>query len=125
MAVPVTQSQSVLRGETRGWLVTVTDENDARIDLNGVDEIEFQVKKRMGRGDPPLVFKSIAMGGITVLDQSAPATKGQFELLLTVNDTKNLPAARYRYDVVIVAGSQRQYVVPPSDFELGDVVNCA
>lgn len=124
MGTPTPQTVTVYKGQTKTWRVPVSDEDGAAVNLTTVDEIEFQVKRRAGNADPPLISKSLG-DGVTVLDQTDPDTLGSFEIRLEASDTSGMDEGVYRYDVVLIAGSDRQYIVPSSKFNLLEVVNNA
>lgn len=113
----------VYKGQSRSLRFTVTTDTGVRESLTGAT-IEFQVKAKDGDADPPLIAKAIS-SGVLLLDQSNAKTKGQFDVELAPGDTSALAAAIYRYDAVVVLGGKRHYVVPPSDFDLREVVNQA
>jgi hypothetical protein len=117
------QGQIVLKGESRTFRLTVTQRSDGtRVDLTGTT-LEFQVKVKVGDGDPPLIAKAIGTG-VTLLNQTMAATKGQADIALSPSDTATLAAGVYAYDVVLVLlGGERHYVVPPSEFVVRAVVN--
>lgn len=109
----------VPRGDYVKYRLTVTDDEDERVDLTG-STIELQVKTALGAVDPPLIAKSIG-SGITLLTQSGD-TKGQADIVLLPADT-NITSALYYLDIVLVeAGTQRQHVIE-REFTIGGVVN--
>lgn len=118
----VEEHLTVYKGEQRKWRFTVTNADDGtRQDLTGAT-IEFQVKIKDGDPDPPSISKSVG-SGIVLLNQSDPATKGQFELTLLPADTSSLQAKVYRYDLITVIGGVRSFLRYPSNFTLKPVVN--
>lgn len=110
----------VYQGDTADFLLTVTDDAGGRIDLSSAT-IELQVKAEVNDPDPPLISKSVGAGW-TLLDQTAPLTKGQATCSLTTPET-SITAKRYMLDVVVVVAGQRAHVVPPHVFIIGAVVN--
>jgi hypothetical protein len=116
-----TQPLRLIAGESKRWIFTVVDLDGRRSDLSSASAIEFQVKKADGDPDPALVAKALGTG-ITLLDQTSAATRGQFQVDLGSSDTA-LAAGTYRYDVVVVVSGRRHFVVEPSDFKVIAAVN--
>lgn len=115
----LTQPLYLLAGESRVLRVTVEDETGARINLTGAT-IEFQVKAALGGADPALISKFVS-SGITILPQSGE-TVGQADIELLSEDTAAL-SGTYYYDVVVVIGGARSYIIVPSKFFVSKVVN--
>lgn len=111
---------TVLRGDDAAYLLTVTDDAGARVDLTTCSAIECQVKARTGAADPPAIGKALG-AGIDPLDQQLPATRGQALITFTGDDTDQA-AGLYALDVVVVDG-RRTHVVAPREYVIADVVN--
>lgn len=114
-----TRDEKIYAGESAKWLFTAYDRNGDPVDLTGAT-IELEIKLNKGDADPALVHKEVG-AGITVLAQSG-ATLGQFEAALVPNDTGARSGMHY-WDVVVVSGGERWFVVPPSEFYIEPVVN--
>ena len=110
----------VYAGDTATLRLTVTDDADARVDLTGA-AIELQVKPAIGAADPPTISKAVG-SGITLLDQTSAATKGQADIAISsVNTTQ--PAGLYWLDVVVEISGGRVHAVAPREFTVAEVVN--
>lgn len=115
---------TIRRGESIAYLLTVTDDEDERVDLTGAT-VELEIKAAVGDPDPPKVAKALGTG-IALRDQDVAATKGQADITIGVADTADaaaMPAGVYALDVVIVIGEIRSYVVEDLVVRLRDVVN--
>lgn len=110
----------VYQGDDAAYLLTVTDDAGARVDLRTVSAIEVQVKTATGAADPPTIAKELG-GGVDLLDQTLPATQGQALITFTGDDTSQIPGL-YALDVVVVDG-RRQHVIAPRDYTIAAVVN--
>src|SRR4051812_47867596 len=75
----------VFRGDAVTYLLTVTDDEDARVNLTGMT-IAAQVRTTPGAAGDPLIDKSTG-AGIVLLDQDATDTKGQATIELAHADT--------------------------------------
>lgn len=124
MAGVIQPLKTVYKGESKLLVFTVYDSANARVDLTGAS-IEFQVNYPLGPPYAALIAKSTSAGGVSLGNQSDPTTRGDFSVSLTPDDTKNLTAKRYKYDVWVTIAGVRRAVVPPSDFNLLEVVNGA
>lgn len=111
---------TVYRGDDAAYLLTVTDDAGARVDLRTCSAIECQVKVKPGAADPPAIGKSLG-SGIDLLDQDLPTTRGQALIAFTGADTNQAPGL-YSLDVVVVDG-RRAHVIAPRDYTIADVVN--
>lgn len=111
---------TVYRGDDAAYLLTVTDDAGARVDLGTMSAIECQVKAAVGGADPPAIGKALG-AGIDPLDQLLPATRGQALITFTGADTDQAPGL-YALDVVVVDG-RRTHVIAPRDYTIADVVN--
>jgi|SRR5688572_2599419 len=114
----------MFRGATKRWTITIRREvDDEPIDITAATALEFQVKTVPGAADPPLISKAIGTG-VTIQPQTGD-TLGQAIIALDGADTNGAgtPAGLYHYDVVLVLGGERHYVIAPSEFWLRDVVN--
>lgn len=73
-------------GKAKTFRVTVTDQNqNQRVDLGG-KTLRFTAKAFRSDPDPALVTKTTGTG-ITHLDQTVAATKGQADILILGSDT--------------------------------------
>lgn len=115
------QPLTLYAGETRLLTVTVVDvDTGAPTSIASADAIEFQANLYPGAADPPLIAKALG-SGITRLTQ-AGATLGQFTIALDPIDTQDR-AGRLYYDVVVIVGTARHYVVEPSTLTIRPTVN--
>lgn len=111
---------NVYRGDQVTFRLTVTDDEDERVNITGAT-IELQVKTAKGDADPPTITKAVG-GGITLLDQTADSdTEGQADAVLLSANTDITPGLRY-LSVVVVLGGVRQTLVD-REFVILDVVN--
>ena len=110
----------VYRGDDAAYLLTVTDDAGARVDLRTLSALECQVKAKPGAADPPTIATALG-AGIDLLDQDLPATRGQALITFTGAATDQ-PAGLYALDVVGVDG-RRTHLISPRDFTIADVVN--
>jgi hypothetical protein len=111
----------ILRGDTATYRITVTDDDDARVDLDGA-AIELQVKPTLGAADPPTISKLVG-SGITILDQLVADTKGQADVAISSVDSSTPAAGLYWLDVVVVLAGARVHVVAPREYTIGETVN--
>lgn len=112
---------TIYRGDAATLRLTVTDDDDARIDLTGAT-IELQVKAGIGDADPALIAKAIGTG-VTLLDQTAPDTKGQADIAIAGGDTDRAPGLYWLDVVVTPLAGDRQHVITPIELTIGGVVN--
>jgi hypothetical protein len=118
-----TQPKVIYKGEDKSYLLTVVDENGDRVDITAFS-IEFEVKPAAGDADPATIAKSVGLG-ITILAQSG-GTLGQAQIDINPSDTNGIAALLYKYDVVVIdTTAERHVVIPPSTFEVREVVNIA
>lgn len=112
---------SIYRGNSATLRLTVTDDEDARIDLTTYT-IELQIKAARGAADPALVEKTL-LDGITLLDQTEEDTIGQADIAITIADMTREPALLY-LDVVVISqdGTDRQTLID-REFTVAGVVN--
>jgi hypothetical protein len=119
----------VIRGSKKTFLLTVTDENDARVNFdppNGTGgnpaTIYFAVGDELS--DTTLLIDLDSTGAqITLLDQTDPATEGQALIELLPADTASLEVKDYYYDVwVEFSASDRHNVIEPSTFRVAHSV---
>lgn len=109
----------IYRGDTATYRLTVTDDDDARINLTGAT-IELQVKTALGGADPAAIAKTVG-GGITLLAQ-ADDTLGQADVAISSADSGITPGL-YWLDVVVVLAGSRQHVIAPREYTIADAVN--
>lgn len=108
---------NVHKGDQVTFRLTVTDDEDERVDITGAT-IELQVKTAKGDADPPTITKAVG-SGITLLDQTADSdTEGQADAILLSADTNIAPGIRYLSVVVVLAGVRqtlvdREFVILP------------
>lgn len=110
----------VWRGDAVTYLLTVTDDEDARVNLTGAT-IAMQVRAEAGAAGDPLIAKSTATTGITLLDQDNADTKGQATIELLTADTDQAPGLYY-LDVKVTVDGDPQHVIEPRAFTIGAVV---
>lgn len=108
------------RGDDATMRLTVTDDDDDRIALT-LAAIEFVIKTGVGV-EEATISKSIG-SGITLLDQDAPATKGQADIVLASSDTADVAPGLYYLDVVVTINSVRTHVIAAREFTIADVVS--
>ena len=120
------QPYSLHQGEARQPTITVFKPNGKIQNLTGA-VIEFQVKPNPGDPDSELLVSKASPLGILILDQTVGGdTEGQCNIVLSPNDTKDIPGGVYTYDVVVILpGFDRSYVINPSPFTIVSVVNQA
>lgn len=120
--MPCTLPIELWAGESTRKRFTVRDEEtDDPVDLTGAT-IEFEIKAKAGDDDPALVHKEIG-DGIELLTQSGD-TLGQGDFVIDPEDTAALDGM-YMYDLVVVSGGERRYVIKPSECYIHPVVNGA
>ena len=113
---------AVFKGTHRSFILTFIDEEGELVDLTAWTDIEVQVKWKAGDADPPLIAKALG-SGVTLLAQSG-VTLGQARVDFVPDDTKLMVARVYKWDVIgIDEDGFRHASIPPSDFDLRDVVN--
>lgn len=112
---------TIYRGDGATLRLTVTDDDDARIDLTAA-AIELQVKAGIGDADPALIAKAVGTG-IALLDQAVADTKGQADITIAPADTDRAPGLFWLDVVVIPAIGDRQHVITPIELTIGGVVN--
>ena len=124
----IQQPRSMFKGEDRTYTLTVVDVNGDRVDITGF-VIEFEVKPAAGDPDAPTIAKSIGSGITIAPNQDLPedgGNRGEATIEIDPSDTNGLTAQIYKYDVIVEDGSSERFVViPPSDFDLREVVNIA
>ena len=105
---------SVIRGSSKAFEITVTDDQDEPVDLTGAT-MYFTVKRDIS--EPlPTVRKSSA--DPTQILIAAPRT-GVAKLFLVPGDTHGKSIGGYVFDVwVILVDGRRIPVIPPSQFEV-------
>ena len=112
---------SIIRGDSATYRLTITDENDDRVDLTDY-EVELEIKAALDGIDPALVSLSIG-DGITLLDQGEPATVGQADAELTSAQSLALTTGVLWLDVIATLDGDRQHVVAPIEFVVKGTVN--
>lgn len=106
------------KGQSKTYLVTVTDENGDRVDLtSGV--AKMTVKDKLTLPTVTIEKSSANPAQALILNQASPATKGQFEVYFVPSDTNTITAGEYKYDVWVQLASGKRYpVIYPSSFLL-------
>lgn len=96
------QRLEVIRGDTRRYEITVTDDAGLPVDLSGAS-VYFTVRKKYSSGanDTDAVFQKEVGGGITITDGSA----GVVALVIDPADTRALPASLFLYDLQVITGA--------------------
>lgn len=111
----------LLRGDDATYRLTVTDEDDERINITGAT-IEFVLKASLGAPDPALISKSVG-DGITILAQGdSDDTKGQADIVLVPADSSGITPGLYYLDIVVTIGGVRTHVVTGREFTIGAVI---
>lgn len=108
----------VFRGDSLTLRLTVTDDEDERVDITDAD-IELQVRTAAGATGAPVIQKTVG-AGIEILTQ-ADDTLGQADISITSSDTDRAPALHY-LDVVVTLGGQRAHVISPRKFSIAGSV---
>lgn len=111
----------VFKGDSVNYVLTVTDENDARKDLTAATAIELQVKAALDGPEPPLIIRELG-NGVTIRNQAVEATKGQADIVIASAST-TLTSGLYWLDVVVLFGTARHHVFGPIEFTIAAVVN--
>lgn len=112
---------SIYRGDSAALRLTVTDDEDDRIDLTNYT-IELQIKAARGAADPALVAKAVGTG-ITLLDQTEADTKGQADVAILIADMTREPGLYYiSITTISQDGTDRQTLID-REFVILDVVN--
>lgn len=111
---------TIYRGDAATLRLTVTDDDDARVDLTGAT-IELQIKTAINGADPATVSKAIG-SGITLLAQAGD-TLGQADIAISGADTNQTPGLFYLDVVVTPLAGDRQHVIAPMAITIGGVVN--
>lgn len=123
MSSTVPLPKTIFKGEDKTYRLTITDADNERVDITGF-ALQFEVKLDVGDADPAIISKTVG-AGITILTQSG-STLGQATVEVDSADTSPLAVVVHKYDVVAVdLAGERHVVVPPSDFDVRDVVNFA
>jgi len=123
MMFDLIDENSWLRGQVEELVLTVMDEENNLVDLTdpSITALEFRVKKSAGDADPPVL--SLSLGdGITPRDQTG-VNRGLADITATADQTFALGAGLWHYDVLLIFGTKRKFVVDPSLLHVKDVVN--
>lgn len=108
---------SIIRGQDKTFLVTVTDENGA-VDLTGATA--YATVKRSTKVDERDIIKKVStdIAQIEILLQSG-TTKGQYKIKFVPADTKPLEIKDYVFDSwVQLASGKRFPTIKPSKFKV-------
>ncbi len=107
-------SLSVIRGASKTYQLTVTDENGASINLTGAT-VYFTVKKTIQDTEPLIQKKSTDITQINIVSPRA----GIAQIFLKPADTATRDVGDYVFDVWVVLTTGKRYpVVPPTTFEI-------
>lgn len=124
------QIRVMYEGTTKKFRLRFTDDEGERVDLDEVEDIEFEVKRAAGAADPPLLFKNIGAG--IELETQDGDTLGEAILTIDAADTTEANtdwiAPRtgvFYYDVIVLqdSGATRLVAVPPSELRVKALVN--
>lgn len=119
----ILQPKTIYKGEDKSYIIKVVDADGDRVDITGFG-VEFEVKTAAGATGQPAIAKSVGSGITIAPDQVA--NKGEATLVLVPADTSALAPRLYVYDLVAIdVSGLRRVVIPPSDFDLREVVNVA
>lgn len=112
----------IIRGDDIVYRLTVTDDQDARVNLTGAS-IDFQIRITPGASGSPPIAKSVG-SGITLLDQTSSTTKGQADIAIDSADTlaAGVPAGLYWLDVLVTASGKRHHAIEPQELAIADTV---
>jgi len=106
----------IIRGTSKTFELSVTDEDSEPIDLNGARVI-FSVKRALDE-KMPLIKKDSQAGASQVAIQT-PTKAGKADIYLVPSDTHTLDAGDYLFDVWVILSSGKRYaVIPPSTLTL-------
>lgn len=121
-----TFSYRVLNGDpTKSTLVLGKLYDGEPVSLAAATAIEWQAKYPTGAPYTPVVSLSLGDGIVVRGVQSNPTDKGWFDVTVASSKTFGITAKRYRYDVWVVIGGEKKYVVRASDFNVLEPVNDA
>lgn len=102
------------KGASKTYLLTVTDEDNDRVDLSGA-----RVKMTVVDLASAVQFTRDSQIGATEVEilTQAGDTLGQAKIYIVPSNTSGLTTGQYRYDIwVELASGERHPVVCPSDF---------
>lgn len=106
-------TQSMAAGESRTFLLTVTDEDDARVDLTGA-LVRMDVAN-IRQQQIVVVTKSSANASEIEIPAQTGDAVGTARIHLVPSDTRDLDPTSYAFDVwVVLASGARYRVVPPT-----------
>jgi flavoprotein len=106
------------KGQSKTYLVTVTDELGARVDLTG-GVAKMTIKDNLTSPTVTIAKSSTVVTEIVILSQVVETTKGQFEVYFVPSDTTSVAPGEYKYDVWVQLASGKRYpVIHPSSFLL-------
>jgi len=106
----------IIRGTSKKFLLTVTDEAGERVDLNGA-RIIMTVKRSLE--DEHALIQKDSQKGAAQVEILTPTKGGQANIYLTPSDTHTLDVREYTFDVWAILSSGKRYaVIPPSVLEL-------
>jgi len=113
MGQELSQDKTIFRGQTASFVITVTDEGGVRFDLTG-STLYMRIKQSVSDPDPAIV-ELLTGTGIVHRNQTASATVGQADIVVTSAQTKLLTNQNNVYDVWLVKPSgDKTPVVPVS-----------
>ncbi len=111
------QDIQIIRGVSKTFRLTVTDESSERVDLTS-STVHFRVKQNIEDAGTEIAKSSVTPAEVTLLAQSG-ATLGQADIFLQPSDTSGLPVGKHVYDVwVELSTGKRHAVVAPADFRI-------
>jgi len=106
----------IIRGTSKTYLLSVTDEEGERVDLNGA-RIIFSVKRSLD--DEHTLVQKDSQKGTAQVEILTPTKAGQANIYLVPSDTNTLDVRDYVFDVWVILSSGKRYaVIPPSVLEV-------
>lgn len=114
--VGTTASNPVFPDTTVRLSVTVTDANDAAVDLTGVQSIAYGLYGVAPAKDfeaPPVITKTLG-SGVTVTD----AVNGVFQIAIARTDTASLWPGDYYHQTEVLDAAGDQYLAMTGTFRL-------
>ncbi len=111
------QDVQIIRGVSKTFRLTVTDDASDRVDLTG-STVYFRVKQTIDDATTEIAKSSAIPAEVTLLAQSG-STLGQADIFLQPGDTSALPVGKHVYDVWLeLSSGKRHAVVRPANFRI-------
>lgn len=102
------QDIEMIRGRTETLIIAVSDADGTDYTLAEGEVLRFGIKAGEG-AENYLLVKELT---------TVHAVDGGYALSLAPEDTEDLPAGRFKYDVGLQIGGDYYTVIPPSEFHL-------